>query len=193
METLIKTAEFLAVVIVATFLIDRACLRLLVRVVSSRALARHRRKAGGSNRLVLHGLNNAANCRTPLSVADAVVSFCVFDVTRLPLRLHAHIPPGKYWSLTCYGMDTTNFYSLNDQQLEDRPGEAENSDRRSVTVVFCRQQHSYQPQAHERLIETIGSHGIILIRVLMNDPEDESELASIMKQQQRDRVESVPR
>jgi uncharacterized membrane protein len=191
METLSQTAGFLATVLVTTWVIDRASPRLLVWFVSQRALSRHRGMAGGSNRLMLHGLNHASNCRTPLSVADAVVSYCVFDVSRAPLRLRANIPSGHYWSLTCYGLDTTNFFSLNDQQLEESHAESSLSDYRTLTVVLSPRHQPIEPAEDERVIETTGPRGIILIRVLMNNPEDENELATIMKTQRENQVESL--
>lgn len=191
MDTLIQTTEFLSVVLVATLLIDRAGLRLLVLIVSHRALARHRRRAGGSNRLVQHGLNDAANCRTPLSVADAIVSFCVFDVSEAPLRLHASIPSGKYWSLTCYGLDTSNFFSMNDQQLETTHARTDDPNCRSLTVVLCQERQKYKAARDQIVVETPGPRGIFLIRVLLNDPEDERELTTVMRIQSSDRVQPV--
>lgn len=188
MHTFIQTTVFLTVVLGTTVLIDRASLHLLIWIVSRRALARHRHKAGGKNRLVLHGLNNSRNCRTPLAVADAVVSFCVFDVAKSPLRIHATIPAGKYWSLAGYGTDTTNFFSLNDCQVTAEQTSRE-PEYQTLAVVLCRPDHHYQAQAGELVIDTPTSNGILLIRVLLNDPEDKVELDRVMTQQRLNRVE----
>jgi|GEM_PF-2410489 len=108
--------------LVIAIIFDRAVLWCIPRIVSARAIAAIRRRAGGVNRLVFHGLNTPMNCRTPLSTADALMTLCPYDVSVTPLRLSLTIPDDTDWSICCYGPNADNIFAMNDSQLPQRTG-----------------------------------------------------------------------
>lgn len=154
---------------------------IVVQFLSRRALARHVRLAGGVNRIHVHGLNTAENCRTPMSIADAVIAFCVYDLRSGPLLLDLAIPQGRYWSVTVYRVDTTNVFSINDQQLatklEGRPVERIRMllAKSAATTVFAADSADITVLSGDR-------RGIVLIRSLVSDPENEVEAAAVAAQ-----------
>jgi len=182
MSLIIVTLLIFVIAVITSHIVDRAGLWILVRMLSLRSLAMHRRFAGGNNRLFLHGLNTPENCVTPLSVADAMIMFCVFDLSRGPLQITVPLPKNRYWSITCYGIDTTNFFSINATNPE--------MSRATTAVIYlshARRQFGHQHSADRPVnpgvellaAESASRQGLVLIRVVLNKPEDTEEAAYV--------------
>lgn len=157
-------------VIAVTF--DRAVLWLIPRVVSVQAIAAIRRRAGGVNRLVFHGLNTPVNCRTPLSTADALMTLCPYDVSVNPLRLRVTIPDDTYWSICCYGPNADNIFAMNDRQVL----------LSTASHVQFALHHEVVPCViadNEISIPLKSPYGILLIRTAVPDPHDQRSLANL--------------
>lgn len=167
----VRILLWVCVAIVTTMIVDRLSLWLIIRCVSRRALRRHRNQAGGSNQLVFHGVNTADNCRTPMSIADAIICYCVYDLSAGPVLINAVVPPGRCWSLSCYGTDTTCFYTLNHRSPETANGHLR---------LRLRGTQSIESGHSDVTVDTVNSTGIVLIRTLLDDPSDLREQQDVM-------------
>jgi uncharacterized membrane protein len=144
-------------------MIDRIVLWLVPRVISARAVAIVRRRAGGINRLYFHGLNTPTNCRTPMATADALMTLCPYDVSDAPLRLSVTIPEDTYWSICCYGPNSDNVFAMNDLQA------IQNIGRHAVFVLHTNTMNV--ALASNEFPVSLKSHrGIVLIRTVVPDP-----------------------
>lgn len=152
-------------------------------VVSDRALGGIRKRAG-ANVLIHRSPNTADNCRIPMAIADAIVSICVFDVAKCPLKIRATVPHGLYWSISCYARNTENFFVLNDVQASDRAGD-------ELTLVLQKAAHGYRPGNGEILIDAPSNTGIVLIRMVVSDPTDVNVFTQLSRIQRRAYAETV--
>ena len=157
-------------------MIDRTVLWLIPRMVSARATAIVRRRAGGINRLCFHGLNTPTNCRTPMSTADALMTLCVYDVSRGALRLSVTIPEDTYWSICCYAPNSDNVFSMNDLQAVRTIG-------RQVVFVLHSGTVNVATAANEISVPLTSYRGIVLIRTSVPDPVDAQSLALLTSNQ----------
>ena len=145
-------------------MIDRTVLWLVPRVMSARAVAIVRRRAGGINRLHFHGLNTPENCRTPMATADALMTLCPYDVSVAPLRIRVTIPEETYWSLCCYAPNSDNVFSMNDRQAVQKFG-------RHVVFVLQNNKMNVPIAGNEFPISLKSPRGIVLIRTVVLDPQ----------------------
>ena len=168
--------------ILATFvlavIIDRSLLWIIPRIASEHAIAIVRRRAGGVNRLFFHGLNTPANCRTPLSTADALMTLCPYDVTNGPLRIRVTIPEAAYWSICCYGPNADNAFAMNDLQVIERVG-------RNAVFVLHLESLSSVVAADELAVPLKSARGMLLMRTAVADPQIPRSLEALESIQHR--------
>ena len=146
-------------------------------VVSHRALSDIRKRAA-ANVLIHRPPNTADNCRIPMAIADAMMSICVFDVTKCPLRIRATIPRGLYWSISSYASNTDNFFVMNDTQTSEPTGE-------QVAIVLQKSAQGYQPRGGEIVVDAPSNTGIVIIRMAVSDPTNLTELTGLSHVQRR--------
>jgi uncharacterized membrane protein len=182
MSLISLTVLIFAIAIVTCYIIDRAGAWLVVQAISLRSLRIHRRLAGGSNRLFLQGMNTPENCVTPLSVADAMIMFCVFELSKGPVQITVHLPGSRFWSITCYGTDTTNFFSINATHPEMRHAANAVLSLSYTRNVLSHQYSANPPESPDDkwlTAESPSRQGLILIRAVLNNPEDAEEVAIV--------------
>jgi len=176
MPDAINSMVWILTTLAIAVIFDRAVLWFIPRIVSARAIAAIRRRAGGVNRLVFHGLNTLMNCRTPLSTADALITLCPYDVSVTPLRLGVTIPDDTYWSICCYGSNADNIFAMNDRQLPQRTGS-------NVFFALHTEGFPVEKSDNEISIPLKSACGILLIRTGVPDPHDQQTLAKLESNQ----------
>ncbi|MBL8783247.1 MAG: DUF1254 domain-containing protein [Alphaproteobacteria bacterium] len=117
---------------------------------------------------ITHGDRATAASRTIVKPSpDLLYSYCVFDVSRQPLKITTAAPTDTYWSVALYTANTDNFYTLNDTQAGGQP----------ATIVLVGQGQTVPPQPEGTIIVAAPSQkGVVLFRTLINDDAREPEL-----------------
>ena len=91
---------------------------------------------------------------------DLLYSTCVFDVSKIPLKIVTAAPTDTYWSVAFYADNTDNFYVLNDHQANGHP----------ATIMLIGQGQSLPPQPQGTIVVSAPSlTGLVLFRTLIND------------------------
>ncbi len=163
MPPLVSSVFWILTTMTFVVMIDRTVLWLFPRMMSARAIAIVRRRAGGINRLYFHGLNTPSNCRTPMATADALMTLCPYDVSVVPLRLSVTIPEDTYWSICCYGPNSDNVFAMNDMQAIQKIG------RHAVFVIHTNTM-DVSLASNEFSVSLKSHRGIVLIRTVVPDP-----------------------
>ena len=151
--------------------------RAVPYIVAWRALAGMRRRGYPVNTLVHRGLNTAENCRTPLSVADALISVCRYDVSAGSLVIDLTVPAEGYWSLACYRRRTDNFAMLSDRDVRAT------GSRRAVLVLG---QTTVSAAAGLPVFHIIppDRKGLLIVRLVVSDPADTASVQAAMAVQE---------
>lgn len=123
--------------------------------------------ARGSNTIV-HTDRATAERRTIVKPSpDLLYSHCVYDVSRVPVKITAATPTGAYWSLALYASNTDNFFVLNDTA----------AGAKSAVIVLLGKDQTLPAQPEGTLIVSPPSpRGLVLFRTLINDDAREPEL-----------------
>jgi uncharacterized membrane protein len=109
---------------------------------------------------------------------DLLYSLCCYDVSQYPLRLTALVPD-NYWSISGFGMNTDNFFVINDKQAKSNP----------IEVVLISRGMMYQDSTGKAYVIVAPSDkGIILIRTVITGKAD---LPALMQVQRKATAELV--
>ncbi len=104
---------------------------------------------------------------------DLHYSVLHYDINRCPLRLTAVIPPGQYWSVSGYAMNTDNFFVINDLQAKSNP----------IQVVLVPKGAKYiNASGKAHLVTAPTREGIVLVRTVIPSKADLPRLREIQKQ-----------
>jgi len=104
---------------------------------------------------------------------DLHYSILRYDINRRPLRLTAVIPPGQYWSVSGYAMNTDNFFVINDLQAKSNP----------IQVVLVPKGAKYiNASGKAHLVTAPTREGIVLVRTVIPSKADLPRLREIQKQ-----------
>jgi uncharacterized membrane protein len=104
---------------------------------------------------------------------DLHYSILRYDINRCPLRLTAIIPPGQYWSVSGYAMNTDNFFVINDLQAKSNP----------IQVVLVPKGAKYiNASGKAHLVTAPTREGIVLVRTVIPSKADLPRLREIQKQ-----------
>jgi len=109
---------------------------------------------------------------------DLLYSLCCYDVSEYPLRLTAVIP--DHWSISGFGMNTDNFFVINDKQAKSNPIEV---------VLLSKGMAYYDSTGKAYIIVAPSDQGIILIRTVITGKAD---LPALMQIQRKATAELLP-
>lgn len=138
----------------------------------------------GRNLLIHDRMPNHESNPIPLSIADAVISFCSYDVSQYPLRIRAVMPEGPYWSISFYGMNTENFSVINDLTVRERFGD-------TIELALVSRHRSYQADPAAIVVRAPSRRGVIIIRMMVSDTQDPQSVAAAQGVQRLAYVEEV--
>ena len=113
------------------------------------------------------GINTMSHAPRPTADTDRIVrsspdllySICPYDLGDGPLRINAEVPPGTYWSMSFYDMNTNNYRVINDGQASAG----------AVLIVLMKAGTLGPAPAGAELVASPTPRGIVLIRTLVND------------------------
>ncbi len=160
-----KTLRWLIAVLVVAAVTHGALLYLGPSLVMSAAMGRVGAAAPLND--VLHAERpNADNDVIVRSSPDLLYDICIYDIRERPLRISATTPPGTYWSVSFYDMNTNNFRVINDGQASAG----------AVLLVLDKVGREGPAPAGAEIVVSPTDRGIVLFRTLVND---ESRLAEI--------------
>lgn len=134
----------------------RAIPYAVMRFVSERIVAR-----GAANAFV-HVPPVTADVRVVVFPSpDLLYSFCVFDVSHRPLRIHAEVPK-TYWSLAVYAANTDNVFVMNDREAEGG----------ALDLLVSGPETPRPASVEGRWVRSPTSRGVVMIRTLVRRPEE---------------------
>jgi uncharacterized membrane protein len=176
--------------ILATAILGTALYRVLlwwIPVLVTDIVLNKIKQAGRKTNLLYHqGVNNADNCRIPLSISDALISSCMFDVSAHPLRIVCFMPEDSYWSISFYARNTDNFFVINDLEVRENHG-------KRISLVLVDKHHRHEPDGDETVISAPSSVGFVIVRMMVKDPQDPGSLQEVAEVQKKALSECVYR
>ena len=125
----------------------------------------------------LHGpMTSAASRLVPYPTPHAMVSACIYDVRRKSLKIRAKVPDGVYWSITFFARNQDCYFTLNDLQARKLYGE-------DIEIILQKKGMEYKKKNSEIVVSTptFSKRGLILIRIILMDPNDKEEVKKIEK------------
>jgi len=122
----------------------------------------------------------------PAPTPHAMVSSCIYNVHKTPIRLKAVVPDGVYWSITFHGRNQACYFTLNDIEARNQYGQ-------EVEVVLTKSKKLYQAAGNEIVVEAprLSRIGLILIRTIVMDPSDPNNISQVRKIQKKACIEAV--
>jgi uncharacterized membrane protein len=109
---------------------------------------------------------------------DLLYSSCPYDLSKGPLRVHAPVPTGTYWSVSAFDDNTNNFFVENDRQAK------------GGVVDFVLRGPGQHAQPRDTVVRAPSERGLILFRTLI---DDEAKFAQIDAQRRQATCETSPR
>ena len=165
-----KIAVFVAVALAANVL----TVALLPRAINFVVL--YKIASSGGTNVALPAPRATAEARGIVRPSpDLLYTACVFDVSEKPLHITAPVQD-SYVSVAGFAADTSNFFSVNDSQVE--PG-ADGVKR--FDMVIARQ--AGVVAAGAKLVIAPSDRGLILFRSLVPREQDEARVKEFQKQQ----------
>jgi uncharacterized membrane protein len=141
-----------------------------------------RKKVREFNRLFHNDLTNAGSDLVPMSNADIKNSLAVFDVSEKPVRIRCVVPNSEnYWSISLYAWNTDNFFVRNDRS----------SDKKEFDLVIVKPDSKYQKQTNEEVIVSPTLKGVVLIRFIVSNRNDQNELVKLNEEQPKTTLQVV--
>lgn len=142
-----------------------AAIRYAPDMIMSRVMSRMGERGVNT---IAHGERATAASRAIVKPSpDLLYSTCVYDLTRLPLKVTTAAPTDTYWSVALYASNTDNFFVLNDLQTKGQP----------ATIVLVDKGQSLPPQPEGVIVVAAPTpKGVVLFRTLVNDDAREAEL-----------------
>jgi uncharacterized membrane protein len=133
---------------------------------------RRRRREGKPtfNSFVLGALPKSGRDRIVMTSPDMIYMLGLYDVREQPVVIHCAAPgPDTYWCISLYRRNTDNFYVRNDRA----------SPEREFDLVLTGPRGSYRRLGNEEVVEAPSSRGIVVIRAVIADRNDEKEIARV--------------
>ncbi|MBI3677109.1 MAG: DUF1254 domain-containing protein [Proteobacteria bacterium] len=154
-ETLVWIATALAIAAI----VHVGSVYALPRFIMSRAMA-----AMGTPNAIHHGKRADSDSRGVVRPSpDLLYSTCPYDLSKGPLRVHAAIPAGTYWSVSAFDANTDNFFARNDRQLRTRTFEF---------VVTGPGPGNIPLPPRDEIVISPTAKGLILFRTLVDSEDD---------------------
>jgi uncharacterized membrane protein len=134
------------------------------------------------NQLGYGPLRYAGNDPVVRDNPDTVTSFAVYDVSEQPLRIRCVVPEtDNYWSLSLFAWNTDTIYVVN-----DRTAPAKVFD---ITVVNG--DNVYQSLADETTVISPSDRGVLLVRMVVTNRDDQQEIERLSEVQRQMYIEPV--
>jgi uncharacterized membrane protein len=131
------------------------------------------------NQLQRASLPNAGMDVVAATSPDMFNMFGVYDASREPVRIRCFVPDwDSYWSISLYAWNTENFYVLNDRKA--KPGE--------LVLIVVGPRGKHDRKANETVVAAPTARGVIVIRAVLNNPEDAAEVARVRELLHRSRI-----
>jgi len=91
---------------------------------------------------------------------DLLYSYCVYDLAKGPMQVHAEIPQDTMWSVSAFDSDTNNFYALNDREAAGSSID--------LLLVSDSMPASLQPEGLQ-IVRSPSKRGLLLFRTLVDN------------------------
>jgi uncharacterized membrane protein len=113
---------------------------------------------------------------------DVIYSFAAYDVSQGMVRIHCVIPEGiPYWSVSLNDLNSNNFFVENDRTAQS-----------SEFDLFLKARDvDRDPHTKGKVVKSSTKRGIIFIRAVISDRNNQDELERIVKAQKASFVEPV--
>jgi len=169
---LLANWPWFAATLVIALAVHLASIVLIPHVVMDRTLGLMTRNAD---------FNTMRFTPRPTSVSRAIVrpspdllySTCPYDLSRGPLLVWARVPHGTYWSVSAFAANTDNFFVRNDRQAS----------KGEVRFVLLAPDAKAAPDANGAIrVRSPTTRGLVLIRTLINDDANLSEIDAERRQ-----------
>ncbi len=137
--------------------------------------------------VLFHGPLTSEKTRTvPFPTPHAMVSSCIYNVSDKPLRIKAVIPDSVYFSVTFFARNQDCYFTLNDIEAKQKFGH-------NVEIILKSPKSTYNAKGDEIIVLTprFSKLGLILIRIVIMNPEDKNEIDRIRKIQKLTTAEIV--
>jgi uncharacterized membrane protein len=104
------------------------------------------------------------------SSPDLFYSICPYDLSKGALSIEGRVPPGTYWSVSFYDLNTDNFAVINDRQTGP------------TYRIWLRSADQAEAPSPARDIISTTPRGLVLFRTLIDTPSREADLDAARKQ-----------
>jgi uncharacterized membrane protein len=120
------------------------------------------------NKLLMGGPAGSGQDKVVMTSPDMIYMLGLFDVRRDPVRIHCAIPDREtYWSIALYTRWTDAFYVRNDRS----------SQQTEFDLVLSGPGNRYQKIGDEEVVRAPVSRGLVVIRAVLRDRDDQQEIA----------------
>lgn len=127
--------------------------------------------------ILFHGPLTSEKTRTvPFPTPHAMVSSCIYNVRDKPLRIKVVIPDSVYFSVTFFARNQDCYFTLNDVEAKQKYGQ-------NVEIVLKSHKSKYNAKGNEIIVTAprFSKLGLILVRIVIMNPEDKEESNRIHK------------
>jgi uncharacterized membrane protein len=140
-------------------------------VITGVLMLRFRRRMGGKPAFLMMGRPvKSGGDRVVMTSPDMIYMLSVYDVREEPVVIHCAVPGSDtYWCISLYRRNTDNFYVRNDQASKER----------EFDLVLTGARGGYQRLGNEEVVAAPSSRGIVVIRAVIADRDDEEEIARV--------------
>jgi uncharacterized membrane protein len=167
-----RIVKWLAALVILTAVFHVAAVALLPRVIMSVALGKIESQLGLPLNQVGHGEPRTADTRTVVRPSpDLLYSIIRYDVSEKPLRITAPVPD-SYWSVSFFADNTDNYFALNDRQVKKNP----------VEIILIKKGAKFPAGQDAEVVEAKSEKGVVLLRLLIQDENEQEDMIKIQKQ-----------
>jgi uncharacterized membrane protein len=132
-----------------------------------------RRRMGGKpwfNQFILGGPPKSGDDRIVMTSPDMIYMLGLYDIRQEPVVIHCTVPArDTYWCISLYRRNTDNFYVHNDRTSKER----------EFDLVVTKPEDSYPKVGNEEVVCAPSSRGIVVIRAVIADRNDEEEIGRV--------------
>jgi uncharacterized membrane protein len=132
------------------------------------------RRLGGPpwNRLRPGTVMSSGDDSVVMTSPDMIYMFGAFEVSKEPVVIHCAVPDhDTYWCVSLYAKNTDNFYVRNDRDAAGR----------DFDLVIASARSDYRKTGGEEVAVAPTDRGVIVVRAVVKDREDEVEVARIQE------------
>lgn len=172
-----KWLKFGVLTLCGAALVHWAAITCAPELIMDRVLAA--RAEQGAHTIAHAERSTASSRRIVRPSPDLLYSTCLFDVSKLPLKVMTAAPADTYWSVAFYAANTDNFFVLNDTQTKGNP----------ATIVIAGRGQTVAPQGPGVIVVSAPSDkGLVLFRTLINN---DTRLAELDQQRRAAKCEAM--